>query len=165
MSITNFNFNNQLLAALPLSEYQRLLPQLQLIRLVAGQILYQPQENIRYVYFPQQSLISLVTILENGTTLEVGKVAMIGFAPAIALPKIATEKIAGKIGKVLGELRDLDVLQLALKTKYQPNLPSDKQKYLSKATKKIAQKRKKAFKYVKFTLQGKTKLIGVSNKV
>ena len=78
MSLKDFNFVNQVLAALPLSEYQRLLPQLQPVRLVAGQILYQPQENIRYVYFPIQSLISLVNILENGTTLEVGKVGREG---------------------------------------------------------------------------------------
>ena len=82
--------------------------------------------------------------------------AMIGFAPAIAIPKIATEKIAGQIGKVLGALRDLDVLQLALETEYQPNLPSKEQKYLTKAVKKISKKRKKAFKQVQSTLEGKT---------
>lgn len=78
MSLKDFNSVNQVLAALPLSEYQRLLPQLQPVSLVAGQILYQPLENMRYVYFPEQSLISLVTILENGTTLEVGEVGREG---------------------------------------------------------------------------------------
>jgi CHAD domain-containing protein len=82
--------------------------------------------------------------------------AMIGFAPAIALPKTSTEKIAGKIGKVLGNLRDLDVLQLALATEYLPNLPSSEQKDLAKAFKLITKERKKAFKQAKSTLEGKT---------
>lgn len=78
MSLKDPNSFNHLLAALPLLEYQALLPQLQTVNLVAGEILYQPQEKIRYVYFPEQCLISLISILENGTTLEVGKVGKEG---------------------------------------------------------------------------------------
>ncbi len=81
--------------------------------------------------------------------------AMIGFAPAIALPSTSTEKIAGKIGKALGKLRDLDVLQLTIETEYLPNLPPSEQKHLAKVTKLIAKQRKKAFKQVKSTLKGK----------
>ena len=84
--------------------------------------------------------------------------AMIGFAPAIILPKTATEKVTRKIGKTLGKTRDLDVLQLALKTDYLPNLPLAEQKYLAKATKVITKERKKAFKQVKSTLTGKSYL-------
>ncbi|MBE9167306.1 CHAD domain-containing protein [Pleurocapsales cyanobacterium LEGE 06147] len=42
--------------------------------------------------------------------------AMTGFAPAINLPKPAGEKQVGKVAKVLGKLRDLDVLQKSLKS-------------------------------------------------
>jgi CHAD domain-containing protein len=80
--------------------------------------------------------------------------AMISFAPAIALPKTSTEKVAGKVGKVLGNLRDLDVLQLTIETEYLPNLPASEQKYLNKVVQKILKKRKKAFKEVKLTLTG-----------
>jgi CHAD domain-containing protein len=82
--------------------------------------------------------------------------AMIGFAPAIALPKTATEKNVGHIGKVLGELRDLDVLKLTIETEYLPNLPASEQKYLTQAIQIITKKRKKAFKKVKSTLDKKT---------
>ena len=81
--------------------------------------------------------------------------AMIGFAPAISLPSTSTEKVAGKIGKKLGKLRDLDVLQLTIETEYLPNLPPSEQKHLAKVTKLIAKQRKKAFKQVKSTLTGK----------
>lgn len=82
--------------------------------------------------------------------------AMIGFAPAIALPKTATEKNAGNIGRVLGELRDLDVLLLTIETEYLPYLPASEQKYLAQAIQVITKKRKKAFKQVKSTLEKKS---------
>ncbi|BAZ46356.1 CHAD domain containing protein [Chondrocystis sp. NIES-4102] len=81
--------------------------------------------------------------------------AMIGFDQAIALPKTATEKSAGDIGKVLGDLRDLDVLKLAIESKYLPNLPSDEQEYIAEVIKVISKKRKQAFKKVKSTLKSK----------
>lgn len=82
--------------------------------------------------------------------------AMIGFAPAIALPKTTTEKDVGHLGKVLGELRDLDVLKSTIETEYLPNLPASEQKYLAQAIQIITKKRKKAFKKVKSTLQKKS---------
>lgn len=65
---------NQLLAALPADEYQRLIPELKLISLPVKQVLYEPGELIRYIYFPHQSLISLVSTMEDGSTVEVGVV-------------------------------------------------------------------------------------------
>lgn len=82
--------------------------------------------------------------------------AMIGFAPAIALPKTATEKNAGNIGRVLGELRDLDVLLLTIETEYLPYLPASEQKYLAQAIQVITKKRKKAFKQVQSILESKS---------
>lgn len=66
---------NRLLAALPPEEYQRLLPQLEFVALELGQVLYQIGEPIDYVYFPHRSLISLVMVLQDGSTAEVGLVS------------------------------------------------------------------------------------------
>lgn len=71
---------NRLLAALPLEEYQRLLIQLEYIELELGKVLYQPGEAIDYVYFPHDSLISLVMVLQDGSTAEVGLVSGSGMA-------------------------------------------------------------------------------------
>lgn len=65
---------NRLLAALPTEEYQRLFPQLDFVSLSIGQILSQPGEPVEYVYFPLQSIISLVSTMEDGATVEVGLV-------------------------------------------------------------------------------------------
>jgi CRP-like cAMP-binding protein len=72
---------NRLLAALPTADYQRLLPKLELVSLPLRQIIHLPGESIAYVYFPDRALISLVTVLEDGSTVEnslVGKEGMVG---------------------------------------------------------------------------------------
>lgn len=69
---------NRLLAALPASEYQRLAPQLELVELSRDQVLYAEGELISHVYFLNQGLVSLVSIMENGSIVEVGLVAKEG---------------------------------------------------------------------------------------
>lgn len=65
---------NRLLAALPESEFERLLPDLKLVDLASGQVIYQPGEPITQVYFPHWAIISLILDMENGSTVEVGMV-------------------------------------------------------------------------------------------
>lgn len=72
---------NQLLSALPPEDYQRLLPHLQPVELSIRQVLYTTGDPIEYVYFPDQALVSLVTVMNDGTTVEiavVGKEGMVG---------------------------------------------------------------------------------------
>ncbi len=52
---------NSLLAALPQREYQRLLTGFEPVTLTFGQVLYEPEQPIRHVYFPSDSLVSLLT--------------------------------------------------------------------------------------------------------
>ncbi|MBN3872756.1 Crp/Fnr family transcriptional regulator [Nostoc sp. JL33] len=66
---------NKLLAALPASDYQRLVPHLKLVSLPLRQILYQAGEPITHVYFPDKSMVSIVTTMEDGSTAEVGIVS------------------------------------------------------------------------------------------
>lgn len=74
---------NQLLAALPDQEYQRLVPHLEEVSLTLGKILYQPGEPILHVYFPNRAMVSLVTLLTNGSTTEVG---MVGKEGMVGIP-------------------------------------------------------------------------------
>ncbi|WP_341526830.1 Crp/Fnr family transcriptional regulator [Nostoc sp. UHCC 0302] len=66
---------NKLLAAIPASEYQRLVPHLKLVSLSNQQILYEAGEPITHVYFPQKTVVSIVTIMEDGSTVEAGLVS------------------------------------------------------------------------------------------
>jgi CHAD domain-containing protein len=55
-----------------------------------------------------------------------------GFAPALTMPKYADQKRVGNLGRILGELRDLDVLKEAFVGHYQPILPPKEQDLLKK---------------------------------
>jgi CRP-like cAMP-binding protein len=72
--------SNRLLAALPKKEYQRLLPEFEEVTLIFSNILYEPGDAIRYVYFPNNSIISLLAEVGTGSTLEVGIVGNEGMA-------------------------------------------------------------------------------------
>jgi CRP-like cAMP-binding protein len=63
---------NRLLAALPDHDLEKLLLRLGMVRLRPGDILYHSGEEIRYVYFPDQGLISLVATMMDGATVETG---------------------------------------------------------------------------------------------
>jgi CRP-like cAMP-binding protein len=65
---------NRILAALPGDEYQRLLPHLKSVILEYKQILYEPHKIIRYSYFPEDSIISMITTVIDKMVVEVGLV-------------------------------------------------------------------------------------------
>jgi CRP-like cAMP-binding protein len=71
---------NRLLATLPKNEYKRLLPKLKIVSLVLGKVLYEPGDAIKYVYFPNNSIISLISRLSKTSWLEVGMVGNEGMA-------------------------------------------------------------------------------------
>jgi CRP-like cAMP-binding protein len=73
---------NSLLAALPRKEYQQLLGRLKPVTLTFGQVLYEPGDAIRHVYFPNDSLVSLLTLVDGHLALEVGMVGPEGMAGA-----------------------------------------------------------------------------------
>src|SRR5256885_1831 len=69
---------NSMLAALPRAQYQRLLGSLERVALTFGEVLYEPGERIRHVYFPVDALVSLLTVVEGHLALEVGMVGREG---------------------------------------------------------------------------------------
>jgi|SRR5688572_14855028 CRP-like cAMP-binding protein len=69
---------NHLLAAVPRPEYQRLLPDLEAVTLRSGEVLYEPGQAIRHVYFPHDSLVSLLLQTEGNRILEIGLVGRDG---------------------------------------------------------------------------------------
>lgn len=71
---------NRLLAMLPKKEYERLLPGLKRIPLTFGEVLYEPGDTIKQVYFPNDSIVSLLSMTQERSTLEVGMVGNEGFA-------------------------------------------------------------------------------------
>jgi len=63
---------NHLLAALPPDEYNRIKPHLETISMPLGKVLYESGDRMTHVYFPTTAIISLLYIMENGGTAEIG---------------------------------------------------------------------------------------------
>jgi CRP-like cAMP-binding protein len=71
---------NRLLAALPEGEYRRLLPELEEVAMPFAEVLYVPGAEIRHVYFPNDSIVSLLAEVADRSTLEIGFVGNEGMA-------------------------------------------------------------------------------------
>jgi CRP-like cAMP-binding protein len=72
---------NSLLAALPDPEWARWLPQLERVEMPLGQVLYEAGDTLKYMYFPINSIVSLLYVMENGASAEiavVGKEGLVG---------------------------------------------------------------------------------------
>jgi CRP-like cAMP-binding protein len=74
---------NLLLASLPQAEADDLLEQLTPVELAFGQVLYEPGQAMRDVYFPLQGLVSLRTLVGSRLGLEVG---MVGREGMVGIP-------------------------------------------------------------------------------
>ena len=116
---------NRLLAALPRKECQHMLDGLEQVALTYGEVLYEPGEQIKYVYFPNDSIVSLLTLVDQHQALEVGLVGregMVGIplaleiaiSPVRALVQGTGTAMRMKASSFLKELRQSHALQREL---------------------------------------------------
>ncbi len=75
---------NRLIGALPAAESERLLPHLEPVSLNLGRALYESGSHQGYVYFPTNSIVSLLYVMEDGSSAEIAVVGNEG-AVGIAL--------------------------------------------------------------------------------
>jgi len=74
---------NHLLDALPAEDYARLLPDLELVPMPLGWVVYESGVHMDYVYFPTTSIVSLLYVTENGASAEIaitGNEGLIGIS-------------------------------------------------------------------------------------
>lgn len=118
---------NHLLAALSSDVQDRIFPYLELIPLPLGKVLYESGDALRHVYFPTDSIVSLLYVMENGASAEisvVGNEGLIGvalFMGGESTPSRAIVQSAGSAYRLLGQrLKDEfnrhgELLQLMLR--------------------------------------------------
>jgi len=101
MSLLHNPSQNHLLAALPPADFERLAPYLELVPLALGQMLYEPDSQLRHAYFPTTSIVSLHYVTETGASAEtagVGNEGMVGislFMGGDTTPSSAVVQTAG----------------------------------------------------------------------
>jgi CRP-like cAMP-binding protein len=116
---------NRLLAALPRKLREHLRANLERVVLTYGEVLYEPGEQIKFVYFPNNSLVSLLTLVDEHQALEVGLVGregMVGIplaleiaiSPVRALVQGTGTAMRMKAALFLKELRQSHALQREL---------------------------------------------------
>ncbi|WP_386065808.1 Crp/Fnr family transcriptional regulator [Tahibacter sp. UC22_41] len=74
---------NSLLRALPAEEWARIAPQLELVDMPLGTVLYESGSRLRHVYFPTTSIVSLLYVMKDGASAEiaiVGNEGLVGIA-------------------------------------------------------------------------------------
>lgn len=80
MSIEHVSKHNHVLRALPDSVLDRISPQLVPVELPQGTVLYEAGAPIKYMYFPVNSIISLLHVMQNGDTAQTAMVGSEGMA-------------------------------------------------------------------------------------
>lgn len=86
---TSSLITNRLLAALPRDEYERLLPNSQVIRMPRNRILYEAGDEVRSAYFLSEGMVSLLAITEDGQTVDIctiGNEGVVGMPIVLSVP-------------------------------------------------------------------------------
>ena len=119
--------HNHLLAALPAVSQERIFPYLELVPLPLGRVLQESGASLRHVYFPVDSVVSLLYVMESGASAEiamVGNDGLVGvalFMGGESTPSRAVVQSAGLAYRLLGKrLKDEfnrhgEMLQLMLR--------------------------------------------------
>ena len=95
-------FKNQLLTVLPPDVFTRWLPHLEWVDMPLGAVLYESSGKMTHVYFPEDCIVSLLFVLENGSSAEIAVVGLEGmvgislFMGGNTTPSRAVVQSAGK---------------------------------------------------------------------
>ena len=127
MTETSTPLQNHLLSALPAAVQVRLMPNLELTPMPLGKVVYEPGDTLRHVYFPTDSIVSLLYVMESGASAEisvVGNEGLIGvslFMGGESTPSRAIVQSAGSAYRLPGQTlkdefnRHGELLQLMLR--------------------------------------------------
>ena len=102
--------NNYILKSLPEEVHQLLLPHLEQIELALGAIIHAANEPFKHVYFPDDAMISIVALLEDGESIEVGVVGFEGMLGVDVImgvessPHASMAQIAGRGHRIKAEI-------------------------------------------------------------
>ena len=84
VSNASLPLDNKLLASLPRSHFDRLLPHLTTVTPQQGVVLYEAGNEVDQVYFPHDGMLSLLTVLRDGKAIETATVGREGVVGAMA---------------------------------------------------------------------------------
>jgi CRP-like cAMP-binding protein len=101
---------NRLLAALPEERYRRIVPHLEPVKLSLGKVLYESGGKLDWVYFPTDAIVSLLYVMEDGSSAEIAVVGYEGlvgialFMGGLTMPNRAVVQSAGQAYRLKGNV-------------------------------------------------------------
>ena len=101
---------NHLLATLPPEDYARLEPHLEMVPMPLGKVVYESGVQMRHVYFPTSSIVSMIYVMEDGSSAEiaiVGHEGIVGvslFMGGETTPSRAVVQSAGEAYRLPGRI-------------------------------------------------------------
>ena len=117
---------NSLLGALPRTAYRRLVAGLEPVTLTFGDILYEPGDTIHHVYFPGNSVVSLLTLADGHLALEVG---LIGRDGMVGIPLVLGQKVSAVRALVQGTGAAMRMAAAPFRKEFALNAPLQKELY------------------------------------
>jgi CRP-like cAMP-binding protein len=117
---------NSLLAAVPRKAYLGMLAGLEPVTLTYGDVLYEPGDTIRHVYFPGSSVVSLLTLADGHLALEVG---LIGREGMVGVPLVLGHNDSSVRALVQGTGTALRMTSALFRKEFQRHLPLQKTLY------------------------------------
>ena len=120
------SIENSLLAAMPRKEYRRLAAGLEPVSLTFGEVLYEPGETIRHVYFPNKSLVSLLTLADGHLALEVG---LIGREGMVGIPLVLGHTQSSVRALVQGAGTAMRMASARFRKEFRLSLPLQRELY------------------------------------
>jgi CRP-like cAMP-binding protein len=101
MAVARPPVRNGILAALLATEYKRILPRLEHVKLQRGEIVYRADQDIEAVYFPEEAVVAMVDTTSDRHTVEVGIIGREGivginiFLGGVVTPDRAIVQLSG----------------------------------------------------------------------
>lgn len=131
--------SNLLLEDLPDKEHIRILKLCERVHLVFGDVLYQADQNIEYVYFPESSILGLVKSISGHAPLGI---TLIGNEGMLGVVLLLAEDMISKHGAVVqnsGSALRMNALALRLEVQANPRFSLKLNHYLSSLIEQISQ--------------------------
>jgi len=99
---------NKILRLLPEAEIASFMERSELVTVKSRELLFEPGERVKYVHFPEDCVVSLVTVMEDGDQVEAMTVGNDGFSGIPVFHGVETSPNKG-IGQITGRARRLAV--------------------------------------------------------